>query len=111
MRPLAAIVARVCIRFMLPRCPAALCRWSGICDVALVAAKYSGHHCQPLTSVCCVWLALQESLSLSHAVTVVLSQLYQARLTATAADPLSSQYTVAGPNELADGYDSSGTEH
>lgn len=53
----------------------------------------------------------QESLSLSHAVTVVLSQLFQARLTATAADPLASQYTVTEPAGLADGYDSSGTEH
>lgn len=54
----------------------------------------------------------QESLSLSHAVTVVLSQLYAARLSATAADPLAAQYTVSQPQQLAAGYDAAaGREH
>jgi hypothetical protein len=44
-------------------------------------------------------------------VTIVLSQLYQARLSATGADPLAAQYRVSQPGDLAAGYDSSGTEH
>lgn len=56
------------------------------------------------------WPALQESLSLSHAVTVVLSQLYQARLSALAGDPLAADYRVMQAHELAEGYSSSGTE-
>lgn len=54
---------------------------------------------------------LQESLSLSHAVTITLSQLYQARLAATAGDPAAAACRVAPPALLADRYDSSsGTE-
>jgi hypothetical protein len=65
--------------------------------------------CYWLYCGCCV--VLQESLSLSHAVTIVLSQLYQARLSATTTDPLAGQYNVAQPSQLAEGYDSgSGAE-
>lgn len=60
---------------------------------------------------CCCCLLLQESLSLSHAATIVLSQLYQARLSATTTDPLAGQYNMAQPSQLAEGYDSgSGAE-
>lgn len=61
-------------------------------------------------------LLLQESLSLSHAVSIVLAQLYQARLSAVAAaaavDTTVLPYTVRSVDDLAEGYDSSsGTEH
>jgi hypothetical protein len=59
---------------------------------------------------------LQESLSLSHATSIVLSQLYQARLSALAAAsgmaPAALPYSAGSVDELADGYDSSsGIEH
>jgi hypothetical protein len=66
--------------------------------------------------VCYVCAMLQESLSLSHATSIVLSQLYQARLSALAAAsgmaPASLPYSAGSVDELADGYDrSSGIEH
>eukprot|EP00775_Hariotina_reticulata_P011016 gene11015-11170_t len=59
---------------------------------------------------------LQESLSLSHAVSIVLAQFYQARLSsvaAAAAVPTAAlPYTVQHISQLAAGYDStSGIEH
>ncbi|KAF6259006.1 Alpha/beta knot methyltransferase [Scenedesmus sp. NREL 46B-D3] len=59
---------------------------------------------------------LQESLSLSHATSIVLSQLYQARLSALAAAsgmaPAALPYSAGSVDELANGYDSSsGIEH
>lgn len=61
-------------------------------------------------------ISLQESLSLSHAVSIVLAQLYQARLSAVAASaavPVTSlPYSVRSKEGLAEGVDSSsGTEH
>lgn len=61
-------------------------------------------------------LLLQESVSLSHAVSIVLAQLYQARLSAVAAaagvTTMDLPYSVRSVNDLAGGYDcSSGTEH
>lgn len=61
--------------------------------------------------VCAGVVVVKESLSLGHAVTIVLAQLYQARLSATAGDPLAAQYSVSQPTQLAESYDSSGTEH
>lgn len=59
---------------------------------------------------------MQESLSLSHATSIVMSQLYQARLSALAAAagmaPAALPYSAGSLHELADGYDSSsGIEH
>lgn len=67
-------------------------------------------HVYTLSQWLCVFI-VQESLSLGHAVTIVLAQLYQARLSATAGYPLAAQYSVSQPTQLAEGYDSSGTEH
>jgi hypothetical protein len=65
---------------------------------------------------CSALFVPQESLSLSHATSIVLSQLYQARLSALAAASgmaaAALPYSAGSVDELADGYDSSsGIEH
>jgi hypothetical protein len=113
--PLGRLQVRVAVSGALSTQPHANQLWS--CHTSGTARPWqcSASTSSPTNGVCpsvvCAALIVQESLSLSHAVTIVLAQLYQARLSATAGDPLAAQYSVSQPTQLAEGYDSSGTEH
>jgi tRNA C32,U32 (ribose-2'-O)-methylase TrmJ len=55
---------------------------------------------------CCIPIGrLQESLSLSHAVSIALSGIYSRRLEAVAAQAQAQGYLVASPEGLAEGID------
>lgn len=100
------------------------CQLNDSCPLALCAAAQWLSLSLSMSVLCCLATGtgsaglpcLQESLSLSHAVSIVLAQMYQARLSALAAasavPAAALPYAVRSVEELADGYDcSSGIEH